>query len=78
MSRNAEHMRTLSTARADRIKFGGEGVLIETAIIKTFLSYDSMLFTKFLMLSPNWHTSTIQALDDHCNQFENQFVNNYQ
>jgi len=52
-------------------KFGEAGMSIGSDIIISFLSFDAQLFTKFLLLSPNWHTCLLQALDDHCNQFEN-------
>jgi len=48
-----------------------------TDVVRTLISFDAMLFIKFLVLSPNWHTSTIQALDDYCNKLENEFVHTY-
>jgi hypothetical protein len=43
-------------------------------IVMAFIKYDAMLFVKFLMLSPSWHTSVLQAVDEYCNKLENQFV----
>lgn len=60
-----------------RVQFGGPGALVPGSVVTTLVSYDSRLFTAFLMLSPNWHTSTLQAIDDHCNALENQFVQTY-
>jgi len=40
-------------------------------IIIAFIKLDAMLFAKFLMLSPSWHTSVLQAIDDYCNPYEN-------
>lgn len=55
------------------VKFGGDEIM-PSDIVMSFIMFDSMLFGKLLMLSPTWHTSTLQAIDDYCNRFENQFV----
>ena len=59
------------------LKFGESGTLVDSSIITTFITYDTFLFMKFLLLSPNWHTSVLQALDDYCNPLENTFVAAY-
>ncbi len=48
---------------------------METVI--AFISFDTTLFNKFLMLSPTWHTSILQAMDEFGNRFENEFVAKY-
>lgn len=48
--------------------------LLPSAILLELIKHDFSLFPKFLGLSPAWHTSTLQALDDYCNSFENDFV----
>ena len=57
-----------------QVKFGDSGELIPTDIVISLVKYDSLLFAKFLLLSPSWHTSVLQAMDEHCNRFENKFV----
>jgi hypothetical protein len=76
LSRNQAVHKRLGSVR-QRVKFGGNGTLVPAPVVISFLSFDALLFAKFLMLSPNWHTSTLQALDDRCNLLENHFVHAY-
>ena len=59
------------------LKFGMAGTIMDSQIVISLLSYDPVLFRKFLLLSPAWHTSSLQALDEHTNKIENQFVQAY-
>lgn len=69
----------MSTAKKVRtLKFGDSGEIIPADIVLTLIKYDCLLFAKFLLLTPSWHTSVQQAIDDHCNKFENRFVQAYQ
>lgn len=69
----------MSTQKKPRtFKFGDSGEFIPTDIITTFIKYDTLLFGKFLLLTPSWHTSVLQAMDEHCNKFENKFIATYQ
>jgi hypothetical protein len=60
------------------LKFGDSGEIVASDIVLAFIQYDSLLFAKFLLLSPTWHTSVLQSIDEHCNRFENKFVQTYQ
>lgn len=51
--------------------------MIPTDILITLLKFDCFLFAKFLLLSPTWHTSTLQAIDEYCNKFENHFISKH-
>lgn len=59
------------------VKLGGPGNIVPPALIMTLIHFDNSLYPKLLRLSPTWHTSVTQALDFHCNPFENDFVNTY-
>lgn len=48
--------------------------LLPSVILLELFKHDFGLFPKFLCLSPAWHTSALQAMDDYCNGFENDFV----
>ena len=45
--------------KRQKVKFGEAGQIIGADIIVAFLGFDSIFFSKFLMLSPNWHASVI-------------------
>ena len=68
----------MSSYKQRTFKFGESGDIIPVDIITTLIKYDSLLFAKFLMLTPSWHTSVLQAIDEHSNKFENKFVALYQ
>jgi hypothetical protein len=57
-----------------KTRFVEPNQLVPGSIVIELLKHDFSLFTKFLKLSPSWHTSTLQSIDEYCNKFENQFI----
>ncbi len=56
------------------LKFGITGTIMDSEIVIALISYEPVLFRKFLMVSPTWHTSSLHALDEYSNKLENQFI----
>ena len=56
------------------LKFGHETTPLDSEIIMMFLKLDGHLFRKLLMLSPYWHYSILQAIEEYSNPFENGFI----
>ena len=56
------------------IKFGGDNCPIDTRIAMTILQYDMGNFKKYLCISPNWHHTILEAMDEYFKRAEVDFV----